>query len=129
MSANENNGSAAGAGFSTRKSFAADETRAALDDLLALSTNNAVRKGDFGVLGENFGPTRQSFACLWNKFQEEKAAGVSNPGVKPRRTAKVAKEATRPRTFHRGIAQHSAEAAHDTAIHSCSDRHAVLNLP
>ncbi|CAN0470297.1 unnamed protein product, partial [Ectocarpus sp. 12 AP-2014] len=71
---------AAGANKKTRKKLSADERRSALDQLLARSTNGAAKRGDFGVVGAQFGTTRFTMTRLWKQFQEEKAVGKSGPG-------------------------------------------------
>ena len=88
MSANESAAGAAGAaGAETkkRKNMSSDERRAALDELLARSNNGTIRRGDFGVAGDQFGTTRHTMARLWKHYQQEKAAGKSSPAVNNRR--------------------------------------------
>ena len=61
------------------------ERRAATDDLLSHSTNGELARGATGKVGEKCGCSRYAMAHLWKTYQQEKAAGASNPGAECKR--------------------------------------------
>ncbi|CAM9338776.1 unnamed protein product, partial [Scytosiphon promiscuus] len=68
-----------------RKNLTGGERRAAIDDLLSYSENGQLARGATGKVGEKYGCSRYAMAHLWKTYQQEKAAGVSNPAAKCKR--------------------------------------------
>lgn len=100
-----------------------------IDDLLALSTNGELHRGDLGEVGERFGTTRHSMGRLWKQYKEDKVTGTPNPRVRSRRAGRAGprpldltpfKEALRDMPLLR-ITQRSIAAAIGTKLSTFHD--------